>query len=341
MSPRSPVCAAFIVIGLVLLSTAAAAAGSTCPSVFGPGKHEVVVQIGAMSRTFYVHVPDHMPEHDPRPALLSWHGCGGNVEPPWPDFEVGTRLNEATALRQWFNIYPVGTASTPGASLGWNWCTGQDGCSSCNVDPATDDVAFARAILEWIPQNLCVDEDKLFAMGFSNGGSMNFRLYCEFSDVFRAISVTGTRLNSAWQPGTDLCPMTAARARRIPVVGFCGSNDSCMNSAATLLSQEQLMAFYGEHLTCASDPYISFRTATTTCKAMAGCGDSGLDLIEFCVINGIGHVWPGSDCCTDRCLGDPCPPAPGDVEASGHLLDFFARLPPLPRVYSNATRLLS
>ena len=49
---------------------------------------------------------------------------------------------------------------------------------AAQTDPATDDVAFAGAIFEWLadPQHLCADRDRLFAMGFSNGGAMTFRL---------------------------------------------------------------------------------------------------------------------------------------------------------------------
>ena len=37
---------------------------------------------------------------------MSWHGCGSTVAPPWPDFEIGTQLNAATAARKWYNICP-------------------------------------------------------------------------------------------------------------------------------------------------------------------------------------------------------------------------------------------
>ena len=101
--------------------------------------------------------------------------------------------------------------------------------STCQTDPATDDVAFARAIFEWMPEHLCLDRSRLFAMGFSNGGAMTFRLQCEFSHLLRAISVTGMRLARDWAPGGALCQPE----RLIPIVGFCGENDSCHNPSAT------------------------------------------------------------------------------------------------------------
>lgn len=133
---------------LLLLWCPLSATAQVCPSGYGPGEHKVEVTVRAASgedqqRIFYVHVPESMPT-DPAPALVSFHGCGGNILPPWPDFEVGTRLNEATARRLWYNIYPAGTSAT-GGSLGWNW----PGTGACTTGPDIDDVEFARAILAW------------------------------------------------------------------------------------------------------------------------------------------------------------------------------------------------
>ena len=123
--------------GITLLSLLGLASAQVCPSEYGPCEHEVHITVQAASgevqaRTFFVHVPDNLPPTMPQPALVSFHGCGGNVAPPWPDFEVGTRLNVATARRQWFNIYPLGTSAT-GGSLGWNW----PGTGACTTTPMT------------------------------------------------------------------------------------------------------------------------------------------------------------------------------------------------------------
>ena len=214
------------------------------------GEHEVTLQVAAgngeiQERRIFVHVPEGMPEDQEQPALVSWHGCGSTVGPPWPDFQVGTELNEATAARQWYNIYPLGTARE-GGTLGWN---AGPGLSTCQTDPNTDDVAFARAIFDWMPQHLCVAPRRVFAMGFSNGGAMAFRLQCEFSEVLRAVSVTGMRLARAWAPGTELCQPT----RRIPIVNFCGDQDSiCEGSTQGGFSQEELMALTAADQGCST-----------------------------------------------------------------------------------------
>ena len=228
----------------------AARPSAACPAERLPaGEHTVTLNVHAANgqvqpRTMFVHVPPGMPEERRQPALISWHGCGSNVGPPWPDFQVGTRLNEATAARQWYNIYPMGTAREGGTSLGFN--AGQ-GLSTCQTDPETDDVAFARAIFEWMPEHLCVDPRRVFAMGFSNGGAMTYRLQCEFPEQLRAISVTGMRLARAWAPGGDLC----SPAKRIPIVSFCGDQDGiCEGATESGFSQAELMAITARDQAC-------------------------------------------------------------------------------------------
>ena len=98
-------------------------------------------------------------------------------------------------------------------------------------------------------------------------------------------------------------------------------------------SQAELAEFTARAQGCETLPFESLRTDTTVCLSQAGCGGSApdlrLDSIEFCTISGLGHTWPGSTCRTDRCLGEPCEPEPGDVAASAYMLEYFSRLPPL------------
>ena len=84
--------------------------------------------------------------------------------------------------------------------------------------------------------------------------------------------------------------------------------------------------------------YETLTTRTSTCVAQGGCGEAQLDTIEFCSIRGLGHTWPGSTCCTERCLGEPCDPAEGDVPASTYMLELFSRLPPADAGFDEANR---
>jgi pimeloyl-ACP methyl ester carboxylesterase len=66
-------------------------------------------------------------------------------------------------------------------------------------------VAFTDAILAQLEGDLCIDESRVFATGFSFGGGMAIALACTRADVFRAV---------AFFSGADLtgsCPSTVTK----------------------------------------------------------------------------------------------------------------------------------
>lgn len=54
--------------------------------------------------------------------------------------------------------------------------------------PLLDDIRFMRAILDFLDAQYSVDDDRLYATGFSSGGQMTSRMAVEMSDRFAAIA---------------------------------------------------------------------------------------------------------------------------------------------------------
>ncbi len=58
--------------------------------------------------------------------------------------------------------------------------------------PNVDDVGFISALIDTLQADYAIDLDRIYVFGFSNGGSMTFRLACELNDRFaKAASVSG------------------------------------------------------------------------------------------------------------------------------------------------------
>lgn len=51
------------------------------------------------------------------------------------------------------------------------------------------DLAFFRAMIKKFEEELCIDQSRIFAMGFSMGGSMSYALSCAMPDTMRAIGM--------------------------------------------------------------------------------------------------------------------------------------------------------
>jgi polyhydroxybutyrate depolymerase len=111
---------------------------------------------------------------------------------------------------------PEGTDPTGGNSgFVQTWNAG--GCCPPATDNRPDDVAFVRAVLDWAEATFCLDKNRLFATGFSNGGMMSYRLACELSDRLAAIApVAGPNMTDvAWG---DEPPGTCNPSRRLPLL---------------------------------------------------------------------------------------------------------------------------
>eukprot|EP01062_Namystynia_karyoxenos_P056261 TRINITY_DN47231_c0_g1_i1.p2 TRINITY_DN47231_c0_g1~~TRINITY_DN47231_c0_g1_i1.p2 ORF type:complete len:327 (+),score=108.59 TRINITY_DN47231_c0_g1_i1:70-981(+) len=286
-----------------LLCLLAPAAGR-CPSAVAPGEHQRVLRVGGRDRTYYFKVPSAAGEQrirNPRPAVIMLHGCGSSPE----KFERESRMNEAAERRGWYNVYPEGT--TTGTSLGWN-----AGSSTCQTGGLVNDVDFIRAVVQDVKDNLCVDTARVFAAGFSNGGSMTFNLTCETPDIFAAFSVTGMDQKSDTYP--ENCGLSPEQIR--PMVAICGSTDFACAAGFGRFTEG-----YAQRSHCTDSPAERQVTATTTLTSHAKCGASGKQDFDAYSIAGLGHCWSGNDCCDSNCLNQN----PANIDSSERVLDFFAR----------------
>jgi polyhydroxybutyrate depolymerase len=65
------------------------------------------------------------------------------------------------------------------------------------------DLAYVEALLTSLEDELCIDESRVFATGFSAGGIMTVRLGCALGDVFRAIAPMSPNLPSDCEDGSE------------------------------------------------------------------------------------------------------------------------------------------
>ena len=66
-----------------------------------------------------------------------------------------------------------------------------------------EDITFIDNIIKTIEDDLCVNEDLRFTMGFSYGGAMSYSLACSRPKVFRAVAVLSGGMLSGCNGGKD------------------------------------------------------------------------------------------------------------------------------------------
>jgi len=241
-------------------------------SLFAPGVHTAItIDVDGVSRAYDLFVPT---SYDPTldaPLVVNFHGLLGSPSQQ-ADF---SQFNGAAEDHGMLVAYPDGI----GASFNAGVCCGT--ASSQDVD----DVGFARALVQDVSSKMCVDPQRVFATGMSNGGHMAHRLACEAADMFAATaSVAGVlSLVSPCVP-----------SRPISIIQFHGTADTIVGYGG-IPAVPQMMEGWAARNGCSPTPEISFAQGDTSCQTWPDC-DGGVE-VSLCTIEGGGHCWPGNPAC--------------------------------------------
>ncbi len=126
------------------------------------------LNVSGTDRTYYVQLPSSYDVSKPYPLIFQFHPWGGSADQALTMYQLNSKIPDA------IYVTPQGLQAGTGG-LGWANTNGQD-------------IAFTKAMLADVQSKYCVDNARIFSVGFSYGGMMSFAVGCEMSDVFRAIA---------------------------------------------------------------------------------------------------------------------------------------------------------
>jgi polyhydroxybutyrate depolymerase len=174
------------------------------------------------------------------------------------------------------------------------------------MDERVDDVRYLRELVRELESELCIDKNRVYATGMSNGAIMSYRLACEAPDIFAAVApVDGADAFAACKP-----------KRAVPILAFNGTSDLLVRWEGTwtedLAPARQTVADWRERNRCSGQPATLYRHGDALCEAPQCAADT-----ISCVIDGGGHTWPGA--IVFPFLGHTS----SDLDATSTMLDFF------------------
>jgi len=126
------------------------------------------LDVGGTARTYYVQLPSSYSSSKQYPVIFQFHPWGGSAEGSLTMYQLNSKIPDA------IYVSPQGLQAGSGGP-GWANTNGED-------------IAFTKAMLADVQSKYCVDNARIFSVGFSYGGMMSFAVGCEMSDVFRAIA---------------------------------------------------------------------------------------------------------------------------------------------------------
>jgi poly(3-hydroxybutyrate) depolymerase len=224
----------------------------------------VSIMFNNASRKYILRVPDTYDNSQPYRLVLAYAWSGGSAADV-----VNTNYFTFATLDSKNTIFAAPEATNGAGS--WS----------------KTDVDFTDAILKQLEGDLCIDQNRIFATGFSFGGAMAMALACTRADVFRGV---------AFFSGADLtgsCPMTLTK----PIAYYASqaSEDGGGLSPTSPITGEKRQADFAAVNGCMPEPSSTTFPGSGqahTCTSYKGC--SAGHPTEYCVFNGP-HGWEPKD----------------------------------------------
>lgn len=274
-------------------------------------------------RTWIVHLPEANTGRRALPVVFMFHGFGGTAS--WSLQATGWA--EKADQEDFIAVFPEG--SLPHADKPYDpitncpsWNDGSGRFSSCwdNID----DVGFTLHILDDLQARYNVDRNRIYAVGFSNGASLAYRLGVEAPDRFAAlgiVSASGIRVPtrplthpvSVIQIHGDADLMSPIAGGDIPQFGIIDRRVPVIDAARTWASLLHLPPAATE-----SDP-------TPRMHLWQFGPNSAGDEVRYLQLSGVGHAYLRSR--TIRSLGQP---RHDQFDATDTIWDFLKTHPSPP-----------
>jgi len=128
------------------------------------------INVDGQNRDYILRLPDDYDSSHPYRLIVSIHCLNGTA--------AGVASGSAGANYEYYGLWARANGSTifvAPQGINNSWPGGNE--------------PFIGALVDMLKEDLCIDETRVFAEGFSMGGSMSYALACKFPDTFRAVAV--------------------------------------------------------------------------------------------------------------------------------------------------------
>lgn len=249
-----------------------------------------------------MHVPTGYDDAVRAPLILSLHGYGFSAKQMVDYAKFGALGDQRGAI--------IVTPDGSGTPRHWNWRKAPN-------EP--DDVQFAKDLLDKMATDLCLNDDRIFVAGFSDGAAMSRILACDLPKRVAAIA-------TASSPSV---PCVAA----VPMIAFHGTADSlipfeggvvppAVGGGGTFPPVRRSVSEWARALGCDGLANISRLGQTIELSTYVHCPLGDGDALLYTEI-GAGHTWPGSAPLPAEQFG----PTSADIDATTTIWEFFAAHP--------------
>lgn len=315
------------IIGLVALACAGLAAYmffsfDVDPPPLNGSIRQAQVDAGGLTWQFDYYLSDDLPAGAPIVFVL--HGSG--MTGPQVRAVYGYRFDVLADEEGLLPVYPTGFDNH------WNDC--RDAADyEANVQDV-DDIAFVRAMIDYLAAQHRADRKRVLVTGLSNGGQMAYRLALEAPELVTAIAPVAASLpvweETECQPAGRSVPVAIINGTEDPVNPYEGGLVSILgnDSRGTVMSSAETAHYFaglaGHRETAETVPLADQDPDDGSIIELTIWHTPGLDDVRHYSVIGGGHTVPSRTATMPAFLVGP---TNGDIEAADEIWAFFQQLP--------------
>ncbi len=237
------------------------------------------IQYDGLTREYSIYVPVSYDGTTNFPLLFNFHGGGGTIAS-----HIG--IADMSSIADTANFIVVYPQARPDPSDGnsFNWIS--------KVPGTYDDVPFISSLIDTIATNYQIDQNRIYACGYSLGGDMSFELACKLNSRIAAIAPVARTMQA--NPNSFCSPVHATG-----VLTILGTDDitSPYNGIIYLgveyyLSAAETNSFWATYNDCDTTPSVNI--VSPSVERYTWSNSSGCSYVEELKVIGGGHDWPGS-----------------------------------------------
>ena len=164
---------------ILLFSSCTASLPKNTPEGPKTYKNKMDIRIMGARRTYLVHVPPNYSPKKPLPLVVVIHGAFDTAA----GMEKYSTFSDLADRESFIVMYPNGMGIF---GLFQHWNAGH--CCGKAANDDVDDVGFIAAAINDVQVRLQIDPNRIYMVGFSNGGMLAYRFAAERGDILAAVA---------------------------------------------------------------------------------------------------------------------------------------------------------
>ncbi|MDA9182234.1 T9SS type A sorting domain-containing protein [Saprospiraceae bacterium] len=246
---------------------------------FAQGYISETIEYDGLTREYSIYVPESYDGTTSFPLLFNFHGGGGNIA-----FHIAIAdMSPIADTANFIVIYPQARPD-PSDGNSFNWIP--------KVPGTFDDVPFISSLIDTIASNYQIDQNRIYACGYSLGGDMSFELACKLNNKIAAIAPVARTMQA--NPDSFCFPVHPTG-----ILSILGTDDTTSPyNGLTYLGIEYYLSAAATHSYWATlnlcNPNATMNTVSPSVERYTWSTESGCAYVEELKVIGGGHDWPGS-----------------------------------------------